>query len=216
MQFMDLNQFEMVDTETKGNEPGCGILVIGAVRFDPFMPWPEEGQAIALKDNFLVRIDPESNDRHGFREDPRTMKFWNNDATAEAREEAFGGTVDLRDALQMYSDWCFDTFGTDSRGAADMNTYCHGAEYDKPMISFALEHFGIRNPFPYNRTRSTRNIYELAGIEYKGVRHQALLDCHDQCAALCRSHSIIGFSRLANRMPGWMLPHEGLSFPILP
>lgn len=214
MQFMDLNQFQMVDTETKGNEPGCGVLVIGAVRFDPFMPWPEEGQAIAIKDQFHVRIDPESNDRYGLAEDPKTMKFWKEDASPEAYAEAWGGTVDLKKALEMYSEWCFDTFGTDARGCADVNTYCHGAEYDKPMISWAMNRLGVKNPFPYNRTRSTRNIYELAGIEYKGVKHQAVLDCYDQCAALCRSHDIIGFSRLANRLPGWMLPYEGLAFPI--
>ena len=41
MAFITLNQYEMVDTETLGNIPGHSILVIGAVRFDPFMPWPE-------------------------------------------------------------------------------------------------------------------------------------------------------------------------------
>ncbi|MDW9478585.1 hypothetical protein GOB57_07700 [Sinorhizobium meliloti] len=214
MAFTTLNQYQMVDTETLGNEPGHSILVIGAVRFDPFMPWPGEGQAISAKDQFLVRISRESNRKYGLKESPSTLEWWESQPE-EARAEAFGGTVDLKDGLEMYSEWCFSTFGEDSRGCADMNTYCHGAEYDKPMISWAMDHLRIRSPFPYNRTRSTRDIYELAGIEYKGVHHQAIRDCYDQCAALCRSHSILGFSRLANRLPGWLLPYEGLAFPVL-
>ncbi|MCV9963991.1 3'-5' exoribonuclease [Pararhizobium sp. BT-229] len=218
MAFVTLNQYEMVDTETLGNIPGHSILVIGAVRFDPFMPWPEEGQAIAAKDQFSVRISRESNRKYGLRESEKTLAWWATQSE-EARDEAFSGTVDLKDALQMYSDWCFTTFGEDGgragEKAADMNTYCHGAEYDVPMIAWAMDHLGVRSPFPYNRTRSTRDVYELAGVEYKGVRHQAIGDCYDQCAALCRSHSILGFSRLANRLPGWLLPYEGLAFPVL-
>ena len=205
---------QMVDAETNGNEPGCGLLVIGAVRFDPFLPWPEEGQAVAVRDQFKVRISPESNEKYGLVANEGTMEFWAGQSE-EAREEAFGGTVDLKDALVMYREWLYDTFGTDEKGAAAVSTYCHGEDFDKPIIQFAMSRCGIQSPFPYNRTRDTRSIYELAGVQYKGVKHMVIEDCYGQCSALCRSHSILGFSRLANRLPGWLLPYEGLSFPIL-
>lgn len=214
MSFAALNSSQMTDTETLGTEAGCSILVIGAVRFDPFMPWSAEGQAISATDQFKVRISRESNQKYGMKEDPRTLAFWEKQSE-EAREEAFGGTVDLRDALAMYSEWCFATFGEDDFGTADVNTYCHGGDFDKPILSWAMSHLGIRSPFPYNRTRGTREILELAGVQYKGTKHMVIEDCYGQCAAVCRAHSILGFSRLANRLPGWLLRHEGLAFPIL-
>nr|WP_250808200.1 3'-5' exonuclease [Neorhizobium tomejilense] len=204
---------QMVDSETMGNEPGCGILVIGAVRFDPFMPWPEEGQAIAARDQFKVRISKDSNLAYGLGESESTMEFWKKQSD-EAREEAFGGSTDLKAALIMYREWLYDTFGSDSQGAANVATYCHGEDFDKPIIQFAMTKLGIPSPFPYNRTRDTRSIYELAGVQYKGTKHMVIEDCYGQCAALCRSHNILGFSRLANRLPGWLLPYEGLAFPI--
>ncbi len=204
---------QMVDSETTGNEPGCGILVIGAVRFDPFRAWPAEGQAIALTDRFKVRISPESNAKYGLVENPGTMKFWQ-EQSDEAREEAFGGTTDLKAALVMYREWLYDTFGSDTSGAAAVTTYCHGEDFDKPIIQYAMSKLGIPSPFPYNRTRDTRTVFELAGVQYKGTKHMVFDDCYGQCAALCRSHSILGFSRTANRLPGWLLPYEGMSFPV--
>lgn len=205
---------QMVDAETNGNEPGCGVLVIGAVRFDPFMPWPAEGQAISRDQQFKVRILPESNLEYGLVENPDTMKFWSSQSE-EAKEEAFGGTTPLKSALIMYREWLYDTFGSDKDGAAAVTTYCHGEDFDKPIIQFAMSRCGIKSPFPYNRTRDTRTIFELAGVHYKGTKHMVIDDCYGQCAAVCRTHDILGFSRLANRMPGWLLPHEGMAFPVL-
>lgn len=204
---------QMVDAETVGNEPGCGLLVIGAVRFDPFMPWSEGGQAVARRDQFKVRISRESNLAYGLTENEGTLKFWA-DQSEEAREEAFGGTTDLRVALVMYREWLYDTFGSDKDGKAAVSTYCHGEDFDKPIIQYAMTKLGIPSPFPYNRTRDTRTVFELAGVHYKGTVHRVIEDCFGQCEAVCRSHSILGFSRLANRLPGWLLPYEGLAFPV--
>ena len=205
---------QMVDSETLGNEAGCSILVIGAVRFDPFMPWPEQGQPVAAENQFRVRISRESNLKYGLVENERTLAWWE-DQPEEAREEAFGGTVDLKEALEMYREWCLSSFGDNGEGQMDANTYCHGEDFDKPIISWTMSRLGIKSPFPYNRTRDTRSIFELAGVHYKGSAHRVIEDCYGQCAAVCRAHSILGFSRLANRLPGWLLPYEGLAFPVL-
>lgn len=213
------NKFQMVDCETLGVVGGYAVLSLGAVRFDAFSPWGADGQRIAAADQIKIRISRESNRKYGLKESAKTLAFWAGQ-TEEAREEAFGGTVDLKVALVAYREWCLDTFGGIVDNMAgyetmDANSYCHGATFDVPMLEWIYDHLEIPSPFPYNRTRDTRSVFELAGVAYKGVSHKVIEDCYGQCAALCRSHDIIGFSRLANRLPGWLLPMEGLAFPVL-
>lgn len=199
---------QMTDIETLGTRCGCSILVIGAMAFDPFSQWQQDGQEVARDNRFKVAIDRASNLKYGLVEDPKTVKFWD-DQPEEAREEAFSGTVDLKEALIMYREWLLDTFGANERNQINVTSYCHGATFDVPIIEWTMTELGIESPFPYNGTRDTRGLFELAGIYYKGAAHRVWKDCEAQCAAVCRSHSILGFSREQGRLPGWMIEHEG-------
>lgn len=58
----------MLDLETLGRGPGCVILSIGAVTFNPF----GEG----YKHEFTCNIEPEISKQLGFTVDPDTVAWW--------------------------------------------------------------------------------------------------------------------------------------------
>jgi len=81
----------MIDIETLGTDPGCVILSIGAVRFDP-----KTGNT---GPTFYKKIDLEDSIKQGLTIDPKTLKWWI-EKSKEAQLEAFFGKTRLEEAFK--------------------------------------------------------------------------------------------------------------------
>ncbi|WP_327210084.1 3'-5' exonuclease [Rhizobium leguminosarum] len=191
----------MFDIEATGKRPGCCILSLGAVVFDARAPFFEGHQTISLENQFLATISHESGLEVGLEDDKTpggTMEWWGMQSE-EARKEAFGGTIHIREALIEFSKWIWKVapIGTDSQGRQYpmVNVWSHGEDYDQPILTFALELLGIERPWPYNGGRDTRSIFDVSDVSYKGVKHMALEDALDQTLAIRRAFHELGRDR---------------------
>lgn len=183
----------MFDTETLGKRAGCALLSIGAVAFDPWGLYDGKHQAISLENQFFAKISLESCKAAGLFVDPSTKEWWDTQSP-EAIENAFGGTVPLRDALEGFSEWLFDVCGKTPDGDAACNVWSHGEDFDQPIVNHAYEILGLKKPWPYNGGRDTRTALDMGGVAYKGVSHMAVKDSLDQALAVRRSFSNLGLT----------------------
>jgi hypothetical protein len=158
----------MMDLETLGTEPGCIVLSIGAVMFDP---------DLGLGADFYAAIEKEDCERYGLKFSPRTDQWWERQSS-DAKKAAFTGGTTLRSALAAFDRFYIDNAGTHLWG--------HGASFDAPVLQAAYRALGWEEPWQYNATRCTRTLYELAGVEpdrSKGTHHNALDDARNQAEA---------------------------------
>ena len=159
----------MLDLETLGTAPGCVVLSIGAVVFDPV--------AAELGAEFSTKISRSNCEVSGLKVDPRTEQWWAGQSDA-ARAAAFGSYTMLREALAD-----FDAFWAKVGGT---HLWGHGASFDAPVLEAAYRAVGWAAPWKYNATRCTRTLYELAHVEPDrtvGTHHNALDDAKAQALA---------------------------------
>lgn len=195
----------MVDTETLGTKPGCAILAIGAMAFDPRKPWNiVTGQEIAEKHRFMQTVSLESCVDAGLVIEPGSLRFWLEQPEA-AQKEAFSGTEHLRVALSLFEYW----FSRLPCGPGGINLWSHGAPFDPPILARAYELFpGERVPWDFRKLRDTRTAFEIAGLEYKGKHHTVIRDCLDQCEKVCEAYGILGLHALPEK------PRESIDWGI--
>ena len=157
----------MLDLETTGTQPGCGILSIAAVPFD--VPYPLE--------YFYQQIRLDSNAELRLVSDRKTMEWWGKQSEA-ARSEAFGGTVDIMITLTEFAAYC------KSLPAAPI-LWGNGADFDAPILKAAYDAAGISIPWHYSDTRCYRTLKNLFGHVVQDVpvvKHNALEDAKAQAA----------------------------------
>ena len=156
----------MIDLETLGTVPGCGILSIGAVSFDE-------------KYKFYSTISRSSCSSLGLHEDPDTMVWWNRQSK-EAKEEAFSGITPIKGALMDFALWYSRTELDARDGKAFI--WSNGADFDLPILRYAYRAVGLTPPWTAYRGRCYRtykNLPENKGIkgeEIAGTKHNALDD----------------------------------------
>jgi hypothetical protein len=193
-----------LDTETWGTTPGSDIRSIGAVLFDPTI-----GRII---DTFYgACANPLIHNIEGVRltydlkRDPQTEKWWR-DQTADA-QAAFSDPGDLREVLRRMTLWidgCAYLPGDRGKPNARTNVriWCHGANFDPPIVSAALAACGLAEAWHYRAPRDTRTLFDAAGIEDHsewlkkhpgplGIPHHALDDAHSQALAISAAWRII-------------------------
>ena len=179
----------MVDLETMGTAPGCAIVSLGAVAFDPV-----SGQ---LAERLYVAIDLESCRRLGLHEDPATRRWWSQQSPEAQAALTDPDRVKLSVALDR-----FDAFW---RRVGGQEFWAHGPNFDETILSEAYRRAGRRPPWSYYMARCTRTIYAAARIapnRAKGVHHNALQDALNQTEALIEGFRILGLGR---RPLGWRL-----------
>src|ERR1700753_1032031 len=87
----------MLDLETLGKEPGCVILSIGAIAFNPTETLTQ----------FEVHILAESSERVGLTMDASTVMWWIS-RNADARDAMLkADAVPIGVALPRFSDWMY-------------------------------------------------------------------------------------------------------------
>lgn len=158
----------MLDLETWGTAPGCGIRSIGACTFD-------------LDHRFYIAIDDESND---MMRDPSTVQWWAEQS--EAARSAFSNPVPLDQALDAFTDWYALVGGERIWG--------HGSHFDIPILAAAYHFIDRKEPWHYRAPRDTRTAFDMAGI----TDHNAWLDKHSEGGthhnalddALCQARAV--------------------------
>ena len=162
--------YTMFDLETLGLTQGDAILQIGAIKFD---------EKFNILDRFEVNIDPLDSATNGFTADRSTIDWWANQSQ-EARGSVSSNVQKLLPSLKAFSDFAIGT-----------KCWCH-ANFDYPMISYAMKKMRVMQPFKYFEINDLRTIQFLSGLDSKKAeilfgrtgKHTALADSEFQLGIL--------------------------------
>jgi hypothetical protein len=171
----------MLDLETLGLHPGCVVMSIGAIEFDPLGELPEIitiDDEPTIPDGFYQVIDIKDSVDRGLTIDPETEKWWQGQ-DPEARDHLFDGNgIDLATAVERFNDWYPDPMAT---------IWANGASFDQPIWQAACRAVGAAVPWNYRKVRDCRTLFDLSfGEDYSLYRngpyprHHALFDCYRQ------------------------------------
>ena len=170
----------MVDIETTGIRPGCGVVNIGAVAFLP----------TGIIEDFESYVRPESNFTYGLQVAQSTMDWW---ALQLNRDKIFGGTTDIKKALQEFSAWYLDF----QKGTP---IWCCGTDFDLPILKAAMEACSVEIPWQYGDVRDYRTVRECfklpevieASLKKDRIKHDALQDAIYQAKHLIEINRLMG------------------------
>lgn len=162
----------MLDIETLGTKPGCIILSIGAIAFNPFSD--------ALGAEFYSNINANNAAMCGFFTDPNTVKWWEKQSQ-QAKAHLIINPLPIAEALKNFIEW-FKSIGGEK-------VWCHGATFDVPIVEHALKFLGMVAPWKYSAIRDTRTIYDIFQIDIntvprEGTYHNALHDAKHQASCI--------------------------------
>ena len=158
----------MVDLETMGTEPGCPIVAIGAVLFNP--------KTDEIGDTFYSLIELESCIDAGMKVCADTIKWWfrQSDAVRGQVCNPSLDRVDLRTALIDFSVWL---------PSDKCRIWGNGSDFDNVILEAAYKMNGMNAPWPFWNNRCYRTIKNLKpSIELvrQGTHHNALDDAISQ------------------------------------
>lgn len=141
----------MIDLETLSTSPHAAILSIGAVVFSP------QG----LGEEYYARINPQDAEANG-EVSKETMLWWNKTDNKQARSEAFSGTESLAKALYGFTEWVATVNGESDVQNKNVYLWANGADFDLPILKFALEQVTAEYPFEFRNHRCFRTLRSLA------------------------------------------------------
>lgn len=192
----------MLDLETRGNSPGCHVLSIGLIMFDPFA---KSIETVFADNGFYTVISKDSCDEAMLHVDEGTMDWWGRQS-AEAREVLFDSQDDSKSIPLPQA--IVDMVGYVGGHVTPRNAliWGNGADFDNPIIGvaarmvFSLLPWHVpgkldQSPLPWqwgNRCyRTIKNIHELVGgskmppiTRAHGTHHNALDDAKNQALHL--------------------------------
>lgn len=184
----------MLDLETAGLKPGCAVLSVGVVAFDP-----EAGELDEKSDRLLLTIDAESSQSRGLVLEAGTVMWWMDQSEA-ARREAWRGEYALLTSLSILSGWLKNL--RDEVG--HLRLWCNGAGDDAPWLAAAYRAAGINAPWRHDEVRDVRTVLEQADLvlgNYRrpgDVEHSALSDAIVQARAVCDAYRLLGLATPKN------------------
>lgn len=166
----------MVDLETLGRVPGCALLSIGAVMFNPATQ--------ELGDEFYVVVtrDDPLFEKLGLHVDPETLKWWEGQSTGA--RAVFADAANKRKskgigrALEMFNDFIAPV------GKRSVRIWGNGADFDNAILATAMR-LTQREPgweFWNGRCfRTLKNLHkDVKAPEMPTVAHNALADAKAQ------------------------------------
>jgi hypothetical protein len=169
----------MVDLETLGNTPGCVILSIGAVAFDPV-------EGVLSPDGFYNVLNTADCMDHYLSKDEETEKWWGRQSE-EARQvlrdaEDAKTSVPLKLGLEN-----FNTFVRQYGGQRTVRVWGNGSDFDNAILAVAFKMAGIKPNWEFwnNRCyRTLKNHCPGPKLERVGTYHNALDDARSQAIHL--------------------------------
>lgn len=163
----------MIDLETMGVKPGCAVLSVGAVQFNP-----REG--VLGEQYYGVAQSDQS--AYGLKHEPRTVEWWSR-AHPDAKRVFIDPTaLPLKDALALFAVWYKTHFREE-----DICVWGNGADFDVPILRAAYDAVDLPIPWPPFSSRCYRTIKNLRPditIERHGHEHNALADATAQAVHL--------------------------------
>jgi hypothetical protein len=158
----------MVDLETLGNSPGCKILSIGAVFFDP----------TGLQQEFYSEV--KRNFQGPLIEQQLTVDWWSKQDSA-ARDRLFENQKEkplLKTALDNFNNYL--KLGNDT----EVCLWGNGADFDNAILQVAFQDVTVAQPawkFYNNRCyRTLKGLVPSIKVDRIGVHHHALYDAKTQ------------------------------------
>lgn len=172
----------MIDLETLGVVPGCAVLQIGAVCFDP--------HGDELGETFSANLDVTSQTQIGMHREKSTEEWWSVQPK-ELRARLAQNQIIPTKAADMLESWF-------ARNKVEF-VWSHGAAFDLPILTVLFHKLKKRVFWSFWKIRDTRTLYDLAGFDPRamqrdGTAHDALDDAIFQARCVQAAHA-----RLAGR-----------------
>jgi hypothetical protein len=172
----------MIDIETLGTRPGCVILTLGAVKFNPFsLDAPGPG--------LYVRPDVDEQIAKGREVQEDTMLWWMQQAE-DVREEALGEDARIT-VEEMYRQLNRFLVGSN-------NIWCQGPAFDMVIIENLYRQYGWPTPWQFWQIRDSRTLFGVHGdprVKGKVGLHNALEDCVSQATAVQQVYNKLGLEK---------------------
>jgi hypothetical protein len=160
----------MLDLETLGTRPGCSVISIGAVAFDP--------GAGTLGGGFYTVVNQKSCERAGLVTDKGTVGWWMRQSP-EAQKvlvESRSGGMELAAALDAFTEFLSDF-------PKDVRIWGCGAAFDNVILANCYTAAGKRLPWKYVNDRCYRTLKAIIPaieMERTGTYHNAYDDAVSQ------------------------------------
>lgn len=161
----------MIDLETFGQTPGCSIMSIGAVMFDPLTS--------KLGPTLYEVVRRSSCKKAGLVEDPATLVWWEKQSDAAkaalTASSKRSGNVLLEEALTRLSAFV-------KSANANVQVWGNGSDFDNAILACAYKAVGQKLPWNFWNNRCFRTLKNLSPAEAtstgtpRGVYHNALDD----------------------------------------
>lgn len=165
----------MVDLETLGVRPGCAILSIATVPFDPY------GTNIDIAGSYYSNVELSSCFDATLGVEPDTLQWWLTEAPEAARKGLYNPTpVGLESVIDTWDRW-LEYLGDPAKAFF----WSHG-NFDFPIWSFARHMYGKDDCWDYRNMRDTRTLFDIMDFDWSGkvTAHNSLQDAAAQCAAV--------------------------------
>ena len=168
----------MLDLETLGTRPGCVILTLGAVKFDPYTSF--------IGDGLYIRPDADEQIARGRTVQEDTLEWWMRQAE-DVREEALGteGRIPVESMYRQLNRFLV--------GVKDI--WCQGPVFDIAILEHLYEQYGWPTPWQFWQISDSRTLFKVHGdprVKGKAGLHNALEDCVSQAQAVQTIYQQLG------------------------
>ena len=150
----------MLDIETLATSPDSVILTLGAIKFNPFDPAAEMGQAL------YVKVDVDEQVALGRNIDPGTVEWWGKQAEAVLEDFAQQLNRFVNSANRIWA---------------------QGPVFDIVILENLYRQLNKPTPWPFYVIRDSRTLLQALGDDRQPGReqaHNALADCVYQAQAV--------------------------------
>lgn len=176
----------MLDLETLGTSPGCIVLSIGAVFFDPYRD--------KFGESFYTEINKLSSLTYELKVDPKTEAWWQ-EQSAEARVILTLVEQDEAPTLPTALVDFHNFLGGEK--AKEVRVWGNGAAFDNEVLKAAFRAAAMEVPWSFRNDRCYRTLKglvpELDAVRI-GTFHNAVDDALTQASHACEIFKRLGLS----------------------
>lgn len=145
------NKHLMIDIETLGTQPGCAVVSIGAVWFDP-----EDNGWKPRHRGYYAEVLLEDALKHGTAS-PGTLKWWMGQSEDARKFMANDeGKIPLKQALEGLD--AFIHHQSQHAQRRDVYVWANGPEFDLTLLDAMYGKLELPSPWNYGRSQSCRTV----------------------------------------------------------
>lgn len=189
----------MIDLETLGTKPGCVVLAIGAMMFEPIVSPIGAFPGSPPPPPFYSNIDLFSSLLLGLTIDPKTLQWWQDQEEA-AQNALFNNTAHLAQVIDKFNSWVRKTGEYYSPQKKELIVWAKSPDFDCAIWEHCAGLLRLDVPWEFRDKRDVRTICGLTPLlngppsqaGKVGIHHNALDDCTNQIADV--QHALKGLS----------------------